>query len=171
MYCNTVYIVRSSRCACRISLTGGVALSPDVSTGCTSGDVRLAGGNATAGTVEICFNGVWGTVCDDDWDNEDARVVCRQLGLPYLGRQCVHTYVQHNVLQKMDFELYTLFPAPTAYDGARFGRGLGPIQLDDVECSGNESSLQQCYHRGVGVHNCNHGEDAGVACSDGEFTP
>ena len=51
-------------------------------TTCTQGDIGLQGGTATQGRVEICNNDVWGTVCDDGWDNTDARVACRQLGLP-----------------------------------------------------------------------------------------
>ena len=51
-----------------------------------------------------------------------------------------------------------------AYSGARYGQGQGPIYLDDVECFGDEESLLNCSHRGIGVHNCYHGEDAGVLC-------
>ena len=50
--------------------------------GCTQGDIRLQGDTATLGRVEICNNNIWGTVCDDLWDDTDARVACRQLGLP-----------------------------------------------------------------------------------------
>ena len=88
--------------------------------------------------MEIFNNGKWGTVCDDDWDIRDARVVCRQLGFS---------------------------DAVSAPGSARFGAGRGQIWLDDVRCSGSESSIADCQHRGWGRHNCNHNKDASVICS------
>ncbi|XP_073670083.1 scavenger receptor cysteine-rich domain-containing group B protein-like isoform X3 [Paramisgurnus dabryanus] len=107
--------------------------------GVTCSDLRLvSGSDSCCGRVEILHNGQWGTVCDDDWDITDADVVCKQLNC---GR------------------------AISAPLNAAFGQGSGVIWLDNVGCSGNENSLTQCSHRGLGQHNCNHGEDTGVVCT------
>ena len=45
-----------------------------------------------------------------------------------------------------------------------FPGGTGAIHLDDLRCTGSESRLIDCPHRGAGVHNCVHSEDAGVRC-------
>lgn len=51
---------------------------------CIDGDIRLQGGKEHVyGRVEICNSGMWETVCDDSWDNDDAKVVCNQLGIHY----------------------------------------------------------------------------------------
>ena len=108
---------------------------------CTEGEVRLVGGILDReGRVEICLQGVWGTVCDNYFDANDARVTCRQLGLPFHGA--------------------------TPYNGAFFGQGTGPFHIQYIGCSGSESDLLQCsMQRRWWYTRCsNHVEDAGVLC-------
>ena len=48
---------------------------------CETGEVRLVNGSKLTGRLEICLNGVWGTVCKrQNWSRLHATVVCRQLG-------------------------------------------------------------------------------------------
>ena len=56
------------------------------------GMVRLIDGLIPEeGTVEVCVNAVWGSVCHSYWDYKDAFVVCRQLGYPATGENNVVT--------------------------------------------------------------------------------
>ncbi len=54
--------------------------------------------------------------------------------------------------------------ATSAVGSATFGQGTGSIILDDVSCIGTESSIVECPHGGLNIHNCAHSEDAGVHC-------
>ena len=101
--------------------------------------IRLVDGSSSnEGRVEVNYNGQWGTVCDDLWDDTDAAVVCQILGLGESG---------------------------SALGSAAFGQGSGDIILDNVQCVGTETDLFSCPNNGPLIHNCGHGEDAGVQCS------
>lgn len=53
---------------------------------CNNGDLRLVDGPVPhVGRVEICWNEIWGTICDGFWSTFDANVACRQLGYPPYG--------------------------------------------------------------------------------------
>ena len=104
--------------------------------------VRLVGGNTyDEGRVEVYYNGEWGTVCNDGWDDTDASVVCKQLGYGSSGTAILNVYA--------------------------FGTGIDRIFLSSVSCSSNDTALSSCGHNGVGIATCgcNHYKDAGVSCN------
>ncbi|XP_021351066.1 deleted in malignant brain tumors 1 protein-like isoform X2 [Mizuhopecten yessoensis] len=101
--------------------------------------MSLVGGTGPyEGTVVVHHGGVAGTVCDDGFDAVEAGIICRMLG----------------------------FRDGTPVDQGTFNRGDGEIWLDNLECTGEENTLWECAHNGWGVHNCNHGEDVGITCTN-----
>ncbi|XP_048257946.1 uncharacterized protein LOC124119031 [Haliotis rufescens] len=100
--------------------------------------------NNGVGRLEVYHNGLWGTVCDDGFGQQDAIVACRQLGRYETGM--------------------------TPKVISSFGFGSGKIWLDDLGCTGTESDLSRCSHAGWGTHNCGHSEDVGIICDENEVT-
>jgi deleted-in-malignant-brain-tumors protein 1 len=79
--------------------------------------------------------GEWRSVCDDSFDTADADVACRMLG--YSGAESFMTSVT--------------------------GTNEN-FWLDDLACTGSESSLAECTHSGWGVENCSASESIQVVC-------
>jgi len=108
--------------------------SEDVSVSCVT--VRLVGGpSPQERRLEVRYKGIWGTVCDDHFDNAAARVVCYMLGYKHIGR----------------------------FLGNRYGAGNGTIWLDDIRCDGTERHISECSHGRWGFHHCKHREDVSVS--------
>lgn len=85
--CHSVYYIYS---------TLGVIV--DTTVMCKNGDVRLSGGaTENSGRVELCTDNQWGAICDDDWDESEATVVCRQLQYSTNGR-ITFSYIQSCML-------------------------------------------------------------------------
>ncbi|WAR29778.1 SRCRL-like protein [Mya arenaria] len=104
--------------------------------------VRLANGsvfrNGVQGRLEILHDGVWGTMCDDEFDENEAKVACKMIDLKFVNYEY--------------------------FEVAYYGRGTGMIWLDNIKCDGDEHSLFNCPEAFIGKHNCVHGEDIGIKC-------
>ncbi|XP_066586301.1 lysyl oxidase homolog 2B-like isoform X1 [Prorops nasuta] len=106
------------------------------------GAIKLVGGTADyEGNVEILHNGKWGSVCDDEWDYLEAKVVCRQLG--FAG------------------------PIKPTTNG-RFGQARRRFWMDNIYCDGTEEEIAKCRFDGWGNSDCESGEAAGVVCAQRE---
>ena len=135
---------------------------------CNETDVRLVDGlTPHDGRVEICFNGLWGSVCDNNlWDARDAQVVCRQLG--YYGCKCWFAKSSNIYLY-----LFTTKPASTALQHHPVkSNALLFYYLDYVDCNGDEDRLSECEYNGARVHYCRVRYDqAGVECNSMCYLP
>ena len=106
----------------------------------TNGTLRLTGSDSPhGGRVEVFINEQWGAVCDDEWDDNVASVVCKQLGIGSLG-----------VAQQSQFS----------------GSGeVIEVPIATFSCSGNESMLLSCSSRGMEMSSCNDSDGVEVTCT------
>lgn len=125
---------------------------------CTTGSVRLVNGtNKLEGRVEVCLNNAWGTVCDSTFSEDEASIICNSLPYPHNG-----TFYETSLL---NISLVHALPTGTkATRASHFGGGSGPIFLQSFRCNGSEDNLLKCVSGVVGVHTCDHSQDAGVQC-------
>ncbi|KAI5093812.1 scavenger receptor cysteine-rich type 1 protein M130, partial [Silurus meridionalis] len=107
---------------------------------CSGWNSRLtAGPHRCSGRVEVLHGGSWSTVCDGDFDQQDAEVFCRELdcGIPV-----------------------------KVLGSAAFGRGEGQVWTEELQCKGNESEIYFCPSSSLKHSNCTHHNDVGLICSD-----
>ncbi|KAJ8687823.1 hypothetical protein QAD02_023617 [Eretmocerus hayati] len=105
------------------------------------GAVKLVGGERGTfeGNVEILHKSRWGSVCDDEWDEQEAQVVCRQLG-------------------------YDSTKARATTSGY-FGQARRRYWMTGLMCNGSESHLSACRFDGWAKSECGPNEAAGVICN------
>ncbi|XP_049333033.1 deleted in malignant brain tumors 1 protein-like isoform X2 [Astyanax mexicanus] len=101
--------------------------------------VRVVGGSHCSGRVEVLHGESWVTVCDADFNQQDAEVVCRELGCGSLVE---------------------------VLGAAAFGRGEGPVWSEKLQCRGTESQIHFCPKSSSLKHNCSHDNDVGLVCAD-----
>ncbi|XP_039644398.1 scavenger receptor cysteine-rich type 1 protein M130-like [Perca fluviatilis] len=105
-----------------------------------SDSVRLVNGTSLcSGRLEVKSNQSnqsWSSVCEDDFDLQDAEVVCRELGCG----------------------------APSVLQGALYGDMEAPVWTKEFQCRGHESALVDCDSSDRNT--CSSGKAAGLTCSE-----
>ncbi|KAM9365925.1 scavenger receptor cysteine-rich type 1 protein M130-like, partial [Pholidichthys leucotaenia] len=104
-----------------------------------SDSVRLLNGTSVcSGRLEVKSNQSWSSVCQADFDQQDAEVVCRELGCG----------------------------PPLLLQGALYGDMEAPVGTKEFQCGGDESALLDCRSSGSARKSCSPGEAVGLTCSE-----
>ncbi|VDH99035.1 Hypothetical predicted protein [Mytilus galloprovincialis] len=116
----------------------------EVGVDCRETNVRLSGGSHDMeGRVEILRKGIWSAICDEDWDDVEATIVCKTLASFPFDRQVIGK----------------------SFKGSFFGAGRGLISYSRVKCNGSEIDLMHCSFKEIISPTCDHSNEAGVACA------
>ncbi|XP_049909709.1 antigen WC1.1-like [Epinephelus moara] len=106
---------------------------------CDTDSVRLVNGTSLcSGRLEVKSNQRWSSVCEADFDQQDAEVVCRELGCG----------------------------APSVLQGALYGEVEVPMWTKEFQCGGHESALLDCRSSGSDRNTCSPGKAVGLTCSE-----
>ncbi|XP_024659067.2 scavenger receptor cysteine-rich type 1 protein M130 isoform X2 [Maylandia zebra] len=104
-----------------------------------SDSVRLLNGSSLcSGRLEVKSNQSWSSVCEADFDQQDAEVVCRELGCG----------------------------PPSVLQGALYGEVEAPVWSKEYQCGGHESALLDCRSSGSARNSCSPGKAVGLTCSE-----
>jgi hypothetical protein len=114
--------------------------------------VKSEGIFAIQGRVEVRKNGIWGTICNDNTDEDN-----------WLNGQASHDGVAIVICRQMGWKIGRLLELSIVTDGTN------QIWMDNLNCDRTETHLEQCNHNDKnnwqwGTHNCNHAQDIGVGC-------
>ena len=131
---------------------------------CTDGDIRLVNGTLPSeGRVELCLSGIWGTVADDGWDKNAARVVCNQLGY---ASECKFHYCLYYVFLVIALRVccgFISYLDVIDYHNSFYGLGEGAVHIEEISCQGDEPTLLNCSFITESTLEF-HFNDAGVRC-------
>lgn len=132
---------------------------------CKDGNIRLLEAGESLGilqgTIQMCYNNSYGTICSDGWDYNDAHVLCNQSNIP--GNDEFNTVKWCKTIISLLIALRAGSVAP--FSDAHFGAGFGNILFSNFSCNGSEKTLLSCPHSFIyQTPGCTHDNDAGVHC-------
>ena len=142
--------------------------------------MRLSGGRTATeaeGRVEVCTlvgRYSWRTVCGKQWTDNNTAVVCRYFGSSdVIGGRFISLYwnysCHNNEINVICLRIYYCRQLDSDYfTSEMFGRGVGYIGMDYVNCTGSESQLRECIHF-THYYGCSHNDDVGVRCRPGKL--
>ena len=126
------------------------------------------GSFSVSGKVAVCQNGMFVSVCDISWDENDANVLCNSIGSTVTGISRTFsesTMPYYNITLRCQYPLLSIVATPL------YGLAVGadPIALESIDCTGNEPNISLCPSSPIGVVNdsmCRESNRAaGVRCT------